>query len=178
MRLIPRMAVSSLIVFGAWACGDDGGTGPVNADPVANFTFAACTAGSPCQFTDASTDADGTIASRSWEFGDPASGANTSDEVNPVHTFSAAGTFNVRLTVTDNGGKTNSKTLPVTVTGNGTGNTPPVASFVLPTDCTAGTPCGFQSTSTDVEGDIAPENTDWDFGDGETAEGTNAPHTY
>jgi PKD repeat protein len=170
------MAVSTIILFGAGACGGDGGGVEPNTDPVANFTVAACTAGTPCQFTDASTDADGSIASRAWDFGDPASGANTSDEVNPVHAFSAAGTYNVRLTVTDNGGKTNSKTSPVTVTGTGTGNTPPTANFDLPTGCTAGTPCGFHSTSDDSDGVIA--SWVWEFGDGETAEGPDATHTF
>src|SRR5215208_3843233 len=112
MRSIPLTAVSTLIVLGAWACGgDDGGTGS-NGDPVANFTVAACTAGTPCAFTDASTDPDGnsTITSRLWTFDDPTSGtANQSDEVNPTHTFAAAGTYTVTLTVTDNTNKTNVK---------------------------------------------------------------------
>jgi PKD repeat protein len=173
------MAVSTLILFGAGACGGDGGGVEPNTDPVANFTFAACVEDAPCQFTDASSDPDGTIASRAWDFGDPASGANTSDELNPVHTFSGAGSFNVRLTVTDNGGKTNSKTVPVTVTGTGGGgNTPPVASFVLPLACTAGTPCGFHSSSTDAEGDETITSALWDFGDGETGQGNDATHTY
>jgi PKD repeat protein len=181
MRSIPLTAVSTLIVLGAWACGgDDGGTGS-NGDPVANFTVAACTAGTPCAFTDASTDPDGnsTITSRLWTFDDPTSGtANQSDEVNPTHTFAAAGTYTVTLTVTDNTNKTNVKSTDVTVNAATGGNQPPVASFVPPTDCVAGTPCGFHSTSTDPDagGDITLAQ--WEFGDGEATDGEDVTHTF
>jgi PKD repeat protein len=73
---------------------DDGGSEPVNQPPIAAFTY-SCT-GLECQFTDTSTDADGTIVSRSWDFGD----AGSSD-TNPSHTYAAAGTYTVTLTVTD-----------------------------------------------------------------------------
>ena len=40
-----------------------------------------------------------------WDFGDPASGAaNTSSQQNPSHTFTAAGNFSVKLTVSNAGG--------------------------------------------------------------------------
>src|SRR5690606_2250124 len=58
----------------------DGGTPPPNQPPAADFSF-ACT-GLGCSFTDASSDADGSVVSRAWEFGDGA----TSSAVNPSHT--------------------------------------------------------------------------------------------
>ena len=76
---------------------------------MANFTSSVN--GLTATFTDSSTDSDGTIASRSWAFGD----CTTSTETNPSKTYTAAGTYNVTLTVTDNAGGTNSKTSPVTV---------------------------------------------------------------
>lgn len=78
--------------------------------PTAEF-FPACT-GFTCTFIDQSTDADGTIASRSWNFGD---GTPLSTETSPSHTFAAAGHYNVALTVTDNGGGTGSKNETVTI---------------------------------------------------------------
>ena len=91
----------------------DIGGGSSNVPPVANFNDSI--SGLTVNFTDSSTDSDGTIASRSWNFGD----GGTSTATNPSHTYSAAGTYTVSLTVTDNGGATNTKTQSVTVSSGG-----------------------------------------------------------
>lgn len=90
-----------------------GGGPPANSPPTANFTF-ACT-GLSCSFTDTSTDTDGSIASRSWTFGD----GGTSTATNPSHTYAAGGTYTVALSVTDNEGAPDSESKPVAVTGGG-----------------------------------------------------------
>jgi PKD repeat protein len=167
-----RLLTATIVTLTLAACGGDGGgVGPGGA-PVANFTQ-ACT-DLACTFTDASTDPDGvtTITTRAWDFGDATSGTNTSSETNPTHTFSAAGTFNVKLTVTDNGGNTNSKTIPVTVTAPASGS--PTADFTFFCNSLA---CTFTDASTD-DGSIASQ--DWDFGDATTPHGTGTPvnHTY
>ena len=89
-----------------------GGT-TTNNPPVANFSDSI--SGLTVSFTDTSTDSDGTIASRSWNFGD----GTTSTATNPSHTYAAGGTYSVALTVTDNGGATNTKTQSVTVSSGG-----------------------------------------------------------
>jgi PKD repeat protein len=53
-----------------------------------------------CNFTDTSTDSDGSVVSWSWAFGDSA----TSLQQNPSHTYAAGGTYTVTLTVTDDDG--------------------------------------------------------------------------
>lgn len=70
----------------------------INQLPYASFTYVE--AGLQVTFTGTSTDTDGTIASRLWEFGDGA----TSTAANPVHTYAADGTYTVTLTVTDDDG--------------------------------------------------------------------------
>ncbi len=84
-----------------------------NVPPVANFTSSV--SGLTVNFTDTSTDSDGSIASRSWNFGD----GTTSTATNPSKTYAAGGTYTVTLTVTDNKGATHSKSASVTVSGGG-----------------------------------------------------------
>lgn len=87
-----------------------GGVPSENTPPTAGFTYSANSL--TAQFTDTSTDADGTIASWSWAFGD----GGSSTEQNPSHTYATAETYTVSLTVTDNEGATAAATQSVTVT--------------------------------------------------------------
>ncbi|CAN5285894.1 hypothetical protein BH11BAC6_BH11BAC6_06440 [soil metagenome] len=60
----------------------------------------------------------------SWNFGDPASStANTSTLPNPVHTFSNAGTYNVKLSVSSNENAPSTITKQITVITLGDGGT-------------------------------------------------------
>ncbi|MGJ7902405.1 S8 family serine peptidase [Lysobacter sp. 1R34A] len=87
-----------------------GGAAGGNLAPAANFNSQVN--GLTVTFADASTDKDGNIVSRSWNFGD---GSALSTATNPTRTYAAAGTYNVSLTVTDNAGATHTKTASVTV---------------------------------------------------------------
>ena len=62
--------------------------------------FSASAAGLVVDFTDASTSTN-TIEDWAWDFDDAAA---TSTDEDPTHTFSADGTYNVCLTVTDENG--------------------------------------------------------------------------
>jgi PKD repeat protein len=76
-----------------------------------NAAFSSNCTDLDCNFTDQSTDSDGTISSRSWAFGDGA----TSSLQNPAHSYASAGTYTVNLTVTDNDGGSDSTSGMVTV---------------------------------------------------------------
>jgi PKD repeat protein len=63
-----------------------------------------------------STDSDGSITSYAWDFGDGATGTG----VTPQHTYAAAGTYTVKLTVTDDRGGTDTASQQVKVAANAT----------------------------------------------------------
>lgn len=91
-----------------------GGGGGSNQPPVgrANGPYSG-TAGSPISFSaSGSSDADGSITSYQWTFGDGGTGSGAS--VN--HSYQTAGTYTATLTVTDDDGATASAQALVTVT--------------------------------------------------------------
>jgi PKD repeat protein len=98
-----------------------------NIPPTADFTWVA--SGLGVEFADLSAD-DGAIAEWGWDFGDE-SGA--SSEQNPDYTYTEAGTYTVTLTVTDDGGKTDSHSQAVMVTAPSTTQEIEVASIDFPT---------------------------------------------
>jgi PKD repeat protein len=81
-----------------------------NAPPVASFTRTC--SGLTCTFNgSASSDADGTIASYAWSFGDGTTGSGAAAN----RTYAASGTYTVTLIVTDNGGATSTHSQTVAV---------------------------------------------------------------
>lgn len=117
-----------------------------------------------------STDADGTIVSYAWDFGDGA----TATGKTASHSYAAAGTYPVSLTVTDNGGAHDTVTRSATVASPPPANQPPTASFTsTSTDLTLTTDA---SASSDPDGTVSAYA--WDFGDGATAAGAKATHTF
>ena len=136
-----------------------------NVPPTAALTISADKLAIQADGT-ASTDADGSIASYAWTFGDgaTATGATVS------HTYAGAGTYTVTLTVTDNRGGTAQQSKAVTVAANAA----PTAAFTAtPTSLTVAVDA---AASADSDGSVSSYA--WDFGDGATGSGVTATHTY
>lgn len=102
----------------------------VNQAPTADFEFtpARPAVGDTVRFQDRSRDPDGQIQTWQWDFGD----GSTATEQNPSHAYAEAGTYTVKLTVTDDGGKTASRSKEITVVQAPAVETPQVTHFPNP----------------------------------------------
>jgi PKD repeat protein len=116
-----------------------------------------------------SSDPDGAIISWEWSFGDGAFGAG----VQTSHVYTSPGTYNVNLTVTDNGGESRLTSTSIVVTTGGpgasTGYRPPSANAAQTTQ--AGDNNGYQTNPASAYGDDSAVATD-------TNSGTNTNTAY
>ncbi len=105
----------------------------------------------------------GAITGWTWDFGDPASGANNASSAqNPTHIFSGWGTYNVRLFVTtSNSCRSTVYIVPVFV------NPIPRPSFTIPASaCLPSATVTFNSGASSIpDGTQASFSYLWDFGD-------------
>ena len=147
--------------------------------PTAAFSANATTGVVPktIQFADASTNSP---TSWNWTFGD----SNTSTDQNPTHTYVLAGTYDVKLQVTNSDGtdwenKTGYLTFtnPATPTPTPTpAMVPPIASFGCNrTYVYDPVPSGCQFYDNSLNN---PTSWLWDFGDGNTSTEQSPNHTY
>jgi len=134
--------------------------------PVADFSSNVTTGKTPLNvaFTDASADYP---SSWYWDFGD---GTNVTSQ-DPVHSYTAAGTYSVSLTAANvYGNNTTTKIDYITVLPL----TPPAANFTA--NVTSGlVPLGVQFTDKSTN---SPTSWHWDFGDGINATTQNPVHVY
>lgn len=139
----------------------------VYPNPQAGFTGGPGCEGSPIDFTNTSTIASGSITRYDWAFGD----STTSGAVDPTHTFTPAGNYNVTLVVTSDFGCVDSVTATVVVNPN------PVAHFTF-SDANG---CGpllinFTDSSYVSSGNVVSWY--WNFGDGHTDTLQNTSNIY
>lgn len=121
-----------------------------------------------------SADPDGTIVSYSWDFGDQTTGQGKI----VTHTYTAAGTYRVTLTVTDDKGATSSAFQNLVVKEQSLPpNQPPLVTFSFtPVNPKVHQPVEFDASGSTDDGEIVRYF--WEFGDGESAEGQTVTHIY
>ncbi len=140
----------------------------VDQAPAAGFAAAPTSGDFPLAvaFTDSSA---GTVVSRRWDFGD---GSPVDTTVAPIHVYTQAGAYSVRLVVS---GACGTDTLLVPGLVNVSTPAPPVAAFgASPAFGCAPLTVAFSDSSTG-----AVTSWLWDFGDGSPADTTRNPmHTY
>lgn len=145
---------------------------PVTVDslPEALFTFQDVAVGIETEFTDVSIPHGSPIIDSYWDFGD----GTTASNPNPVlHTYNAAGVFDVMLVVADVNGCRDTIVQPINVTGM------PYADFTYaPTGFTA----SFEDLSLPVLPSIPVVSWFWNFGDptvvNDTSSFQNPVYTY
>lgn len=134
---------------------------PVNTTPNPNFSASTACLGQATVFTDLTP---GTPTSWQWDFGD---GSPISTVQNPTHTYTAPGTYTVKLVVSLGSGCTDSITKPVTV------HPVPTAGFTATSACAVDEAVTFTNTSSGAT------SYQWDFGDGSPiSTAANPTHTY
>ena len=123
-----------------------------------------------------SYDPDGTIASYLWDFGD----GTTSSEISIAKSYSSVGSYIISLTVIDNGGRSSSSSIDLTISEQPPANRPPVSIISTPLDNTnylIGENISFNGNeSYDPDGEITSYI--WDFDDGTTSENPSPNKTY
>jgi PKD repeat protein len=142
-----------------------------NELPIANFTYSPInpTTNDIIQFTDISTDSDGSIVSWYWDFGD----GNISNIQNTSHSYQEKGMYSVSLLITDDDGDFDTKIIDIYVNNFG-----PNADFLyLPSNPLKDEIIYFTDGSYDTSGDNI-STWYWEFGDNVTSYLQNPTHNY
>jgi hypothetical protein len=153
----------------------DGETTAANQTPVAAFTYRA--SGAEFSFeASGSYDNDGQISDYEWDFGDGNSSRGTQLT---SHAYQSDGSYDVVLTVTDDGGLTSTASQTVSVESVAqASDAPPKALFSMSTSSgTAPLTVTLDASASSDDGQIS--RYEWNFGDGSaTASGRTAMHVY
>jgi len=150
----------------------------VNAPPTAVISTSTSVGDAPLQVkfdATGSSDSDGSILLYKWAMGD----GGTADGPQFTYTYTTAGTFTATLTVTDDGGLTDTISTPVIVRQPvDDANLPPTAA--ISASPIKGAPP--LAVSFDGDGSKDPDGTvssyTWNFGDGTTDSGIAVKHTF
>ena len=144
-----------------------------NEEPIAVADATTSSGGVPLEvtFTGSSSSDDNEISSYSWDFKDDTS----STDINPTHTFTKIGTYEVELTVVDAEGLKNIDI--VTITVNEDQNEAPKA-MASATPKSGEAPLEVSFKGSDSTDDTSISSFTWNFKDGSLASEANPKHTY
>jgi PKD repeat protein len=149
---------------------------PGNANPTVEAAWAPGSSGDPMQvqFSAQATDPDGDKnLTFEWDFDD----TNKKSGKQVEHTYTAAGTYNAKVTVKD--GKGGSTTVVVPVTVSPKANVAPTVDILAdPVQGSAPLVVRFSAQITDPDGDSSNVSHVWAFGDGGFSAEKNPAHTY
>lgn len=133
----------------------------VNSKPTAQFSVSDVCFPNAANFTNQSTGA----ATYSWDFAD----GNTASQQSPVHTYAAAGSYNVTLIAASAQGCTDTISTPLNIFAK------PAAAFTATTVCEGNT-TSFTNNSSISAGTLTSYL--WSFGDGNSDNQPNTSNTY
>jgi PKD repeat protein len=109
----------------------------------------------------------------SWDFGD---GSATSTAQNPSHTYTTAGTYTAKLTVTDSASPASTATSTVSIKVSAVGGQLTATASAIPTSGQVPLNVSFTGSAA---GGTPPYSYSWNFGDGSaTSTAQNPSHTY
>ncbi|MEK6921974.1 MAG: PKD domain-containing protein, partial [Nanoarchaeota archaeon] len=134
----------------------------------------SATLGDSIAFDGTGSEFGGGAVTFAWDFEND--GTIDSTEEDPTYTYTAEGTYDVTLTVTDDEGDIDTCTTTATITALIINAAPDVDCSVLPTTGTVDEEITLTVDATDSDGTIAQY--DWDFGDGTTDSTTTDSTIY
>lgn len=166
--------ISNLLTYMSDGTTTDSGTTALQA----NIQAAPVTGTTPLSVNFDATGSTGTINQYHWDFGD----GSTASTSTTVHEYTSAGTFSAQLTVTDATGNNSTTIIAVTATEA----TTPVITLVAPTAVISTTAAAgpaplavsFDGSGSKADGSASIKSYTWSFGDGTTATGSTASHTF
>jgi PKD repeat protein len=140
--------------------------------PIADFTYSTPCVGDTMHFQNHSQLNNGpAIVYYDWDFGDPASGNNSSNQANGTHVYNNPGTYTVRLAIANTTG------CPDTIRKSFIVNPRPAAEFTWNVG-SMNNQIAFHIDSTITNLGAIGYMCQWNFGDGTYGVGHNPIHTY
>ncbi|MBO9672065.1 MAG: gliding motility-associated C-terminal domain-containing protein [Sphingobacteriaceae bacterium] len=119
----------------------------INPSPIADFDVVGFCTNALTVLTDKSNiDVTGTIVKWTWDFGDGSTPVTLENNVAPSHQYTAAGTYNITLTVESDLKCTNTRNISINVY-----DPPKDIDFMLPDFCLADGVARFKNTSKNVD---------------------------